>query len=538
MGLLQFPDESKWSKTIVAEGVCFMFITHETIMPLRLSYTNFSHTVIFSIHRGDVENINHQNFYLFAGNILGLLLSIWFNLSASNLLFKQQVAQLPDVVRVVDTDERSGNTEDDPVGLDKRSQDSDNDSIHLTTIQEGNEEMDKTNRSRPSTSEEKNTKDVETSQAEDQALIAPPPITELPVFYTPPVHDYRVMAMCLLWITVFSVLGFGDAINGETRELIVGIITNLCLVFFYGAPLSCIAIVLKTRNTATLHVPTMFTNTASSVFWGIYGLAVLDFFVAVPNLLGALLGVVQIFLYMTYPRLETNIVPVITAAVPAPGAADGDETDGPTEMEIVQMQLYPNVGAEDILGQSAMLGNTNAGELEHNPTNMAYTTTTQEVGGSEDNNIITLHKHELAIENPIGGEQTTENPLVLQINDGSAPTAFDPAESANSSDLQSSISRIGGTFHRRTGSRNTATSENVQADPGAMVGSSISSPVPQPTSATVASVHHKRVVSLNDSSFLAGLFANDNDKMNLETATTATLHRRVLSTSSATNQQD
>eukprot|EP00529_Nitzschia_sp_RCC80_P022093 CAMPEP_0113447486 /NCGR_PEP_ID=MMETSP0014_2-20120614/4260_1 /TAXON_ID=2857 /ORGANISM="Nitzschia sp." /LENGTH=496 /DNA_ID=CAMNT_0000338637 /DNA_START=748 /DNA_END=2238 /DNA_ORIENTATION=+ /assembly_acc=CAM_ASM_000159 len=476
-----------------------------------------------------------RNFYLFAGNILGLLLSIWFNLSASNLLFKQQVAQLPDVVHVVDSDERSGNTEDDPMGLDKRSQDSD-DSIHLTTIQEGNEAMDKTH-PRLSASEEKNNKDLESSQGQDQALITPPPITELPVFYTPPVHDYRVMVMSLLWITVFSILGFGDAINGETRELIVGIITNFCLVFFYGAPLSCIAIVLKTRNTATLHVPTMFTNTASSVFWGIYGLAVLDFFVAVPNLLGALLGVIQIFLYMTYPRLETNIVPVITAAVPAAGATVGDGTDGPTEMEIVQMQLYPDVGAEDLLGQSAMLGNTNVGESEHNPTNMAYTTTIQEVAGS-DNNIITLHKQELAFENPIDGEQTTENPLVLQMNDKPAPVALDSTESANSCDLQSSISRIGGSFHRRAGSRIDTSSESERADPGAMLTNSTTSPVPQPTSATVASVHHKRVISNNDSSFLAGLFANDNDVMNLETTTTATLHRRVLSTSSATSQQD
>jgi Sugar efflux transporter for intercellular exchange len=478
-----------------------------------------------------------QNFYLFAGNILGLLLSIWFNLSASNLLFKQQVAQLPDVVRVVDSDEPSGSTEDEPMGLHKRSQDPDH-AIHMSTIQEGNEEMDKTN-PQPSADETKN-KDVESSKGENQALITPPPITELPVFYTPPVHDYRVMAMSLLWITVFTVLGFGDAIDGETKELIVGIVTNLCLVFFYGAPLSCIAIVLKTHNTATLHVPTMFTNTASSVFWGIYGLAVLDFFVAVPNLLGALLGFIQIFLYMTYPRLETNIVPVITAAVPVSGGTVGDGTDGTTEMEIVQMQLYPNVGAEDFLGQSAMLGNTNAGEPEHNPTHMAYTTTTPQevVGGSEDHNIITLHKQELAIENPIDGEQPTENPLVLQINDGATPNAFDPAENTNSSDLQSSISRIGGLFHRRTGSRDATEAESERVDPGAMLTSSTTSPVPQPPTATVASVHHRRVISNTDSSFLAGLFANDNDVLNLETTTTATLHRRVLSTSSTTNQQD
>jgi hypothetical protein len=373
--------------------------------------------------------------------------------------------------------------------------------------------------------------DVEAGRsAGPDTAILPPPITELPVFYTAPVHDYRVMAMCVLWLAIFSVLGFGESIHQNEKELIVGVVTNLCLVFFYGAPLSCIAIIVRTHNTATLHVPTMLTNTASSFFWGIYGLATLNLFVAVPNVLGALLGFVQIFLYLTYPRLETKTVPVITAAVPAPGAAVFDG-NAPAEMEIVQMQLYHDVGAADFLGQAGMIGNTNAGDAVHNPMNMAYVSSIPDGEyGCDDSNVTTLHKQELTLDRPLG-ELTTGNPLVLQLDDTGT-------ENANPNlDLGSSIANFGLT-HRRTNSRNTSGVQAlthtfngaIESEPAQAATQEYSAP---PTSATVASVHHKRVISNTDTSFFAGLFASDNDLLHLETTTTATLHRRVLSNSNA-----
>jgi solute carrier family 50 protein (sugar transporter) len=38
------------------------------------------------------------------------------------------------------------------------------------------------------------------------------------------------------------------------------------------------------------------------VFWCAYGIAVFDMFIAVPNGLGALLGVIQMFLCLVFPR--------------------------------------------------------------------------------------------------------------------------------------------------------------------------------------------------------------------------------------------
>lgn len=420
------------------------------------------------------------------------------------------MAQLPDVIKVVDHDERSGSTNEE-TGLERHSSSSQK-SLHLSAIEEGDEEKGNTNNPRSKEQDEIPAKDS------SKKRVSPSPITELPVFYKAPDHDYRVMAMSVLWLSVFSIIGFADSIDGSTKELIVGTVTNFCLVFFYGAPLSCIAIVLKTRNTATLHVPTMFTNTLSSLFWGIYGLAVLDFFVAVPNLLGAMLGVIQIALYMMYPRVETNTVPVITAAIPAPGA-NVDDGNSTTEMEVIQMQLH-DVTAGSILGQSGMMGNTNAGDMAHNPINIEYAFP----NSLDDNytNVTTLLKQEITMDGIT--DASTENPLILQYAENSSNLSPEGAS------LEASNSRIG-TLHRRASSRGAGRlgSFGEGADPG-------SSMISTPTTATVASVHHKRVISDTDTSFLAGLFASDRDLLNVDTTTTATLHRRFLS--SSTPHQD
>ena len=51
-----------------------------------------------------------------------------------------------------------------------------------------------------------------------------------------------------------------------------------------------------------LHVPTMATNTANSIFWTAYALAVGLPFVYVPNELGVGLGVIQFALWIVFPN--------------------------------------------------------------------------------------------------------------------------------------------------------------------------------------------------------------------------------------------
>merc|ERR1711935_303010 len=76
---------------------------------------------------------------------------------------------------------------------------------------------------------------------------------------------------------------------------------------FYGAPLSAIRTVLTTKQSNAFHVPTMVTNTSNSVFWTSYAVAINDPIVYVPNGLGVLLGAIQFFLLMVFPKTPVII---------------------------------------------------------------------------------------------------------------------------------------------------------------------------------------------------------------------------------------
>ena len=117
----------------------------------------------------------------------------------------------------------------------------------------------------------------------------------------PAPHEHMVMGAVIIWTVIFSIIALVD-MTQRTRELIVGVCFNVNLLFFYGAPLSSIAQVLKERNSASIHIWTMVTNTANCCFWSAYGVALLDPIIYVPNGLGASLGFAQVVLVMLFPR--------------------------------------------------------------------------------------------------------------------------------------------------------------------------------------------------------------------------------------------
>jgi hypothetical protein len=129
-------------------------------------------------------------------------------------------------------------------------------------------------------------------------------------------HDGLVLANVLLWMIVLSVLMFAQVSTTQQR-FVVGLVTNMLLVIFYAGPLSTIRTVMcRVKHTASIHIPTMITNTLNGVFWAAYGYAVADPFISVPNSLGAGLGLVQVLLYLLYPRRAASATTTATASEP------------------------------------------------------------------------------------------------------------------------------------------------------------------------------------------------------------------------------
>lgn len=111
-----------------------------------------------------------------------------------------------------------------------------------------------------------------------------------------------LMVVSGIWILIILFLAFIPGLSLETQQLIVGLAVNLNLVIFYGAPLSTIHGVITSKLSASIHIPTMMLNTTNGALWGIYGIFVRDPFVAIPNCLGVMLGVIQVILCVVYPR--------------------------------------------------------------------------------------------------------------------------------------------------------------------------------------------------------------------------------------------
>jgi len=83
---------------------------------------------------------------------------------------------------------------------------------------------------------------------------------------------------------------------------IVGMVVNLNLVVFYGAPLTTIRAVLRDKLSDSIHIPTMVLTNSNTIFWLVYGVARLDPVIFVPNGLGLLLGIAMMVLCIVYPR--------------------------------------------------------------------------------------------------------------------------------------------------------------------------------------------------------------------------------------------
>jgi hypothetical protein len=138
----------------------------------------------------------------------------------------------------------------------------------------------------------------------------------------PAPHERLVMGMVLLWTTVIAIIGL-SSLDATKVETMVGYVVNFNLVFFYGAPLSTIWTVLGRRDSSSIHIPTMTTNTLNGSFWTAYGIAVQDPFIYVPNGMGAVLGGVQAVLLLLFPRKSSGSGDVDEAAVV------GDGNDAP-----------------------------------------------------------------------------------------------------------------------------------------------------------------------------------------------------------------
>jgi solute carrier family 50 protein (sugar transporter) len=120
-------------------------------------------------------------------------------------------------------------------------------------------------------------------------------------------QDVLWLRILSVWIVILVCVGWFGLADGHEKET-VGILVNINLLFFYGAPLQRIRLVTQESNSDSLHVPTMVLSCTNAAFWMMYGIARRDIVVYGPNGIGLILGFVQALLCCVYPKSTSLLV--------------------------------------------------------------------------------------------------------------------------------------------------------------------------------------------------------------------------------------
>lgn len=228
--------------------------------------------------------------FVLASNLPGLILSLWLNIGAAKLQYLGQFNQAMKIQNQEDDvdvcsaqGEGHNNEHDDEPELDHRKP--------TITKQRRN-------------SKTQTTTLILTSSPQDAVLFSI-------------VSIWAILLVCVRWL---GGLLQQQGVYVPQPQTVVGILVNINLVFFYGAPLQTMKRVLETKSSDSIHTPTVTMNVINAVFWMSYGLARDDVIIYGPNGVGLVLGIGQVALCCIYPKR-------LQCVVSMPGSAGGEETE-------------------------------------------------------------------------------------------------------------------------------------------------------------------------------------------------------------------
>ena len=237
-----------------------------------------------------------QDLWIFFADCPGFIISVWLNLGAVKLLYKghYDAGVRDSVINLLPENDQNMSVRypvlHTSTGADVTNNESDEESGEIT-----NESLSEDGSQSRSSDENKTGISADWTRIITEVFSKQASPTRAP-------HEQLVMFFVFIWVSCISLICFMPAFSQSTKKMIVGLLGNLNLIFFFGAPLSTIKKVLKDRDSSSIHVPTMVTNTMSSSFWAAYGLAISDFYVAAPQIVGAGFGAIQIILCVGFPK--------------------------------------------------------------------------------------------------------------------------------------------------------------------------------------------------------------------------------------------
>jgi solute carrier family 50 protein (sugar transporter) len=115
--------------------------------------------------------------------------------------------------------------------------------------------------------------------------------------------QYQMMSIFMFIVVVYlpAVYGLLLACSLSMRQYVVGKITLVVQFVFFGSPLMNILSMVKNKDASSIYFPLALMTSVSCSAWAVYGLAISDQTVLLPNLVGGIIGYLQILLRCIFP---------------------------------------------------------------------------------------------------------------------------------------------------------------------------------------------------------------------------------------------
>ncbi|KAI9079690.1 hypothetical protein K1719_038311 [Acacia pycnantha] len=117
-------------------------------------------------------------------------------------------------------------------------------------------------------------------------------------------------------VLLLNVFGYGSMLLStlylvDERSKRINIVGWVSLVFnisVFAAPLSSMRRVIKTKSVEFMPFNLSMCLTLNAVMWFFYGLSLKDYYIALPNTIGFLFGIVQMVLYLMYKNSQPLVM--------------------------------------------------------------------------------------------------------------------------------------------------------------------------------------------------------------------------------------
>ncbi|WIA37694.1 hypothetical protein OEZ86_014583 [Tetradesmus obliquus] len=114
-----------------------------------------------------------------------------------------------------------------------------------------------------------------------------------------------LLALCCLFLAV-SLVFMGAGLDAAGNKSLWGSTAVAILAIYYVSPLTTLAKVLRRRDSSSLYRPMLIANIGNGLLWFAYGLATHDWFLIMPNGIGAAFNVLSLGISLMFPATERN----------------------------------------------------------------------------------------------------------------------------------------------------------------------------------------------------------------------------------------